>query len=348
MHILFLYTELADYTIACLKELKQSAQDNTIMVIHFPVNPEAPFRFDFGIIGSFHCISDFKDYSSLKQLILQFDPEKIVCSGWINKWYLRICKHYSNKSLCILTIDNHWENSLKQQLLKLMSVFTLRTIFKKVWVPGDPQTEYALKIGFKEKDITTGFYCCDIDRFNALYQKFRDIKKHQFPHRFLCVARYIHAKGYENLWKAFIEWKKHSPNDWQLWCAGTGEQFEQRVEHPDIKHLGFVQKDEWDDIIRQTGVFILPSEFEPWGVVVHEFAAAGYPLLLSNKVGAGSQFLTSENGWQFVHGNTGELIRQFQAINDLGTDRILEMGNISHQLAQRITPAKWASTLLHL
>ena len=32
--------------------------------------------------------------------------------------------------------------------------------------------------------------------------------------------------------------------------------------------------------------FVLPSTFEPWGVAVHEFAAAGYPLILSDAVGA--------------------------------------------------------------
>ena len=41
-----MYTELADYTIACLKALKASERDTKILVIHYPVNAEAPFVLD--------------------------------------------------------------------------------------------------------------------------------------------------------------------------------------------------------------------------------------------------------------------------------------------------------------
>lgn len=346
MRLLFLYTELAEYTISCLKALKKTAPDIEILVIHFPVNPEAPFRFEFGDIGRFECIDRFRDYALFKQNVLQFKPERIVCGGWISKWYLRICIEYRNKGLCILTLDNHWHGTFKQQLLRLVSGSTLKKIFHKVWVPGAPQIEYAKKLGFKEQDIKAGFYCCDIDHYNAFYEKFREAKKQQFPHRFLCVARYVPAKGYQDLWKAFIEWKEHSVNDWELWCAGTGEQFDERVEHPTIRHLGFVQKDDWHDIIRQTGVFVLPSIFEPWGVVVHEFAASGYPLMLSNRVGAADMFVTERNGMCFTPSYAHELIQQFQTISTLEEERLYEMATISHQLAQQLTPAKWANILL--
>ena len=47
-------------------------------------------------------------------------------------------------------------------------------------------------------------------------------------------------------------------------------------------------------------LFLMPSSFEPWGVVVHEHAAAGFPLLLSDAVGAGERFLEApRNGTAF-------------------------------------------------
>lgn len=44
------------------------------------------------------------------------------------------------------------------------------------------------------------------------------------------------------------------------------------------------------NLMKQCGVFILPSRIEPWGVVVHEFSAAGFPLLLSDQVGSAESF----------------------------------------------------------
>lgn len=345
MKILFLYTELADYTLACLKNLKKKEAE--IMVIHFPVNPEAPFLFQFQGIGAFKCVDEFRDYESLVSYIKEFNPEKIVCCGWIKKWYLRICWEYKRKAVCILTLDNHWYGSTRQHILAAFSTFTLRKIFRKIWIPGDPQASYARKFGFSNKDILKGFYCCDVEKFNEKKLRFEASKHEKFPHRFLCVARYIPAKNYNLLWQAFIDWKQVYSNDWELWCAGTGEFFSQRIEHPAIRHLGFVQNEQWDDIIAKTGVFILPSKYEPWGVVVHEFAAAGYPMILSKNVGAVSVFLEHSNGLRFNPENKEELISLFQKINSTSDSDLNLMGNSSFELSKQITPHHWSEILLN-
>jgi glycosyltransferase involved in cell wall biosynthesis len=344
MKILFLYTELADYTLACLKALKQKKAE--ILVIHFPVNPEAPFLFEFEGIGNFKSVNTFRDYNSFKSLILKFDPDKLVCSGWTNKWYIRVAWELRNKTYCILTLDNHWTGNIKQRIISGISKFTIRKIFKKIWIPGTPQVKYANKLSFLDKDILKGFYSCDVPRFNSLANKFDSAKKEKFPHRFLCVARYIPAKGYDLLWSAFIEWKQGSANDWQLWCAGTGEMFDQKVGHPDIKHLGFIQNGEWDNIIEQTGVFILASLFEPWGVVVQEFSAAGYPLLISDRVGASTLFLNDSNGYSFDPGNKPALIQLFERIAAQSDEALFQMGKASYQNSRLITPQHWACTVL--
>jgi glycosyltransferase involved in cell wall biosynthesis len=116
--------------------------------------------------------------------------------------------------------------------------------------------------------------------------------------------------------------------------------------HPAIRHLGFVQKDEWDDVIRNTGVFVLPSLFEPWGVAVHEFAAAGYPLLVSERVGSGTAFVNSRNGFKFDPTDIEQIISCLDQVNALGTEDLLEMGRESLSLAEHITPASWSQVLL--
>ena len=346
MKILFLYTELAEYTLACIEALKYSSASPEILVIHYPVNPEAPFKFDSSLTGEFISIKQFFNYSMLKKEVDNFSPDKIIVSGWANKNYLRICRHYRNKVRCVLTMDNHWKGSIKQHILKNFFGITLRKIFTKIWIPGKPQRKYAEKLGFKKDEIMEGFYCCDTERYVKMGRAASGKKNNSFPKRFLCVARYIPQKNYELLWEAFAAWKENADNDWELWCAGTGENFDARMIHPAIKHLGFVHKEDLPDIIAQTGVFILPSLFEPWAVAVQEFAAAGYPLILSTEVGAASVFLDAENGWIFSPKDKTALIRIFDAVSKLEAEEIRKMSESSIDKAGVFTPERWALQLL--
>jgi len=346
MQIVFLYTELAEYTLACFKALVQK-KDVELTVIHYPINPEAPFDFDFRGIGTFKCINEFKSDAELQHFIEAIQPDIIISSGWSNKWYVKICRHFSKKECAtVLAMDNHWKDSLKQKVLALLSPFVLKKAFKKVWVPGKPQVEYARRLQFESKDISEGSYCCDTDKFSQYYNKYKDQKEAHFPKRLLCVARYVSWKGYKELWDAFIELQEEAPNEWELWCAGTGDMYDQRVIHPKIKHLGFVQKDQWDSIIKDTGVFVLASHEEPWGVAAQEFAAAGYPLLLSEKIGAASLFLNDSNGYSFKANDKEDLKSKLRKIINADNNALNEMGANSYKAGLSHTPNDWSNTVI--
>ena len=343
MKVLFLYTELADYTLSCLKALKNNGHD--IKVIHYPVNPEAPFKFIFDNIGVFNCILDYKTFRQLRDDVKIFSPDIIICSGWLNKNYLRICYEYRRKSTCVLTMDNHWDGTFKQKILSYFSKITIQKIFKFCWIPGDAQLEYAIKLGFNTSNIKRGFYSCDFLKFNSIYHGRLQKISSEFPKVFLCVARYVPQKNYEMLWSAFIKWQERMPSEWELWCAGTGPDWDQRVIHPKIKHLGFIQPDNFQEILFKSGVFVLASSSEPWGVVVHEFAASGFPLVLSTEIGAAAQFTNGKNGLLFEPNDVEQLICSFDLINSLTNSQLIQMGIESNDIAQGITPEIWAETI---
>jgi glycosyltransferase involved in cell wall biosynthesis len=345
MNILFLYTELAEYTIACLQALKSEPGVDKILVIHYPINPEAPFKFNFNNIGQFVSISSLKKEEELFNLVDNFQPDKIIVSGWINKWYNQVCRNYRNKAVTVLTMDNHYKNTFKQKVFSKLFPLFIKRNYKYCWVPGPPQELYALKLGFKKKNIYQGFYCCNEEKFDLIYNHVKEEKMANFPKIFLCVARYVPQKNYNRLWNAFIEWQNRNPNEWELWCAGTGEGFENRTNHPKIRHLGFVQPQEWDQIIKKTGVFVLASIDEPWGVAVQEFACAGYPLFISNKIGAGTVFF-NDNGYNFNPVSDVEIVKGFDYFNSLDNKELNNLSLISHQNSKRITLKKWAETVI--
>ncbi|NQV53708.1 MAG: glycosyltransferase family 4 protein [Flavobacteriales bacterium] len=343
--ISILYTELADYSLACLKALK--ATGAKIQLVHWPINPEAPFQLDLSFIDEV-IPRDTVDRDGLLTKVSAFQPDLILCSGWMDKDYVAVCRKLRGKAIAVLSLDNHWTGSAKQQVARLVAPFTIRRAFAKAFVPGEAQRQYALRLGFEESEIRTGFYSADTQKFNGFYDRLNLDKQKALPKRFLYLGRYVEHKGIFDLWSAFDKYRQ-AGGDWELWCVGTGEQYAQRVEGEGIRHFGFVQPSEMLPILQGCGVYILPSHFEPWGVSVHEMAVAGFPMLLSDAIGAREQFLIEgENGAVFPSGNADVLARKMQWITGLSNEELLQMSVRSHNLGMRHTPEIWADRLLSL
>jgi glycosyltransferase involved in cell wall biosynthesis len=343
--ILFLYTEIAHYFLACVKELHKSAD---IAIVRWAVNSEAPFRFEFHPQWQVFERNQFVS----KELIAfseEYNPDIIICSGWVDEGYNAVAKHWMGKIPTILSLDNHYTGSIRQQIGRVLSNFKLHNRFSHAWVPGAPQQIFARKLGFKESQILTGFYSADVYHFKAIYDKTMEEKRKEFPHRFLYMGRYVDFKGVNILWDAFIEANDQVPEakKWELWCVGTGELWESRKQDEHIKHFGFVQPKELEAIVKNTGVFVLPSHKEPWGVVVHEMAVAGFPLICSDKVGACSTFLDENlNGIYFKSGNKDALKTALLKIMNSNDQTLIKMGEESHEKGLELSPKEWAETLL--
>jgi glycosyltransferase involved in cell wall biosynthesis len=151
------------------------------------------------------------------------------------------------------------------------------------------------------------------------------------------------------LWEAFLIANTENGGQWKLRCIGTGELFDSRIEHPSIEHVGFVQPNEMEKYLSDAGVFVLPSLFEPWGVVVHEFAAAGFPMILSDKIGASEEFLKKgHNGFDFNASSKLELTEALTSIMTLEESVLFKFAAESHMLAQKLNPQIWTDRLLRL
>jgi glycosyltransferase involved in cell wall biosynthesis len=341
--IVFLYTELATYFLACVEELLR-APGIEVHIVRWQVNKEAPFAFAFPAGLKIYNRADLS-VPQLHELLQKIGPSAIYCSGWIDKGYMEACKPYKGKIPVIVGFDNQWKGTARQQLARLISPFRILNHFSHCWVPGQLQVSYALKLGFKPGKILTGFYSCDYNFFQQQYLADKDSKQADFPKRFIYAGRYVQHKGITDLWDAFTELQDEFPNDWELWCLGTGD-VAPRV-HPKIRHFGFVQPAEMNAYLRDTGVFVLPSHFEPWGVVVHEFAAAGFPIVCTDEVGAATAFVENNiNGYIYKSGDKQALKQALLKIVNADLSSLIRMGESSVKKAGRITPKIWAQKLI--
>jgi len=337
---------MSEYFLACLRALSNNGLIK-ITVIHWEINREAPFDFNFPEGVQFIEKRSLKKENLFERVKLS-KPDLIICSGWIDKDYLKVCRAYARKIPIVLGMDNVWSGGVKQTIGIILGRILLNRYFEYVWIPGHPQYSYAEKLGFPKEKILLGNYSADYNYFNSLFLQNQKSKKAKFPHKFLYVGRYIESKGIGLLIDAFNQIGSEL-GDWELWCVGTGELKNRYEENEKVKHLGFIQPKDLGKVIKETGIFILPSEYEPWGVVAHEFAAAGFPLLLSSKVGAATKFIEEgKNGQMFQSNDLEQLTELIKDFINKTDEQLYNMSLESNRIASSITPDKWADTLLAL
>lgn len=347
--ILFLYTEIAPYVMAGVERLVRDHQVQ-VHIVCWPVNKEAPFQFSKVPNIELYDRSTF-DRSSLLGLVDTLGPDAIIASGWIEKDYMEACRSARERGVpTIMGMDPQWTGSLKQWATVMLRRWDLQRVFSHAWVPGRSQAEYARRLGFRADRILYGCYTADLDLYAPFGDRFLQAKAKAYPHRFLSVARYLKIKGHPYMEEAFAELcDAGEGGDWEMWCIGTGDLFPDALQHPRIKHLGFVQADEVWKHQEQCGVFVLASLYEAWGVAVHEHALAGFPLILSRVVGARERFLEEgRNGWSFQAGDKEGLKEAYRKAIATPDDELLAMGRRSAGLGRSWGPAQWAATLMEV
>jgi glycosyltransferase involved in cell wall biosynthesis len=345
MKVLILYEELAGYFLACLSYLA-SDKNNQILVIMKRVNAVAPFEFKNYPTNIQIVEREAFDAAELLEKIKAFQPDCTYVAGWLYKPYHKVIRQLKLANV-VIGFDNQYNGSIRQLIGSVYFKLVYKPYIQAAFVPGKKQKRFAKLLGFSEDRISEGLYCCDTELYTAYYKSTSAAKQTQFPKRFLFVGRYVNEKGIAELWKAFAELKDELKNDWELWCLGKGTL--EPMKHSDIKHFGFRQAEHLEDIIANCGVFILPSRFEPWGVVIHEYAAAGFPVITTEYVGA-SELLVLEN-------ETGRVINEVSIDQIKGAMRkfmqmsekeLYTMSLKSHQLALQLTPAIWGERFMKL
>lgn len=116
-----------------------------------------------------------------------------------------------------------------------------------------------------------------------------------------------------------------------------------------IEYAGFQAPEALPEFFARANVFVLPSRYDGWGVVVNQALGAGLPVVCSDMVGAGHDLVADEvNGLKFPAGDVAVLTEQMQRFLD--TPSIIESwGATSREKARDYLPergaARWVEAL---
>ena len=275
---------------------------------------------------------EFKSVSNLPYSLLQKQLENanhdtVVICGWHIESFRKLAKELNTR--IILFIDNPWRSTYRQILGSIFfRAFWLKR-YDGVVVPGFPQKKFARFLGFKEKEIQTGFFSF----LNIRQRKYLSL----VPVReFIFIGRLIDWKGIRELMMAHDRYRSLVANPWPLIICGDGilrSELENRVH---VNFRGFLSRDQLFSELNKRRVFISCGIGEHWGISIYEAAFFGHPLILSNDAGATSAYLNDGiNGVSIKGRDTEDILKALLLFHDFSDNQLINYSHESEKLASK-------------
>ena len=274
-------------------------------------------------------------------------PTAIVAGGWASpcfiKWAKEVRKHGGRT---IVTSDEAFtKKSLKQFIRKWRFRLLIAPLFDKVFVVGAGSKKHFIDYyGLSPERVFTGLYGSDPKLF------FNGPPLKERPKRFIYVGHYDANKNVLAMCTAFEQAVMNlgaAGTGWTLDVYGGGE-LEEELKNRESVHVhihGFIQAEQLGPLYRNSRAFVLGSFSEKWGVVVHEAAASGCMLLLSDSVGAKYDFAKEDNSAIFDPSSVKSFTDGFVKLMSKKDEELTAAQKTSVALAQDFSPDVFARNL---
>jgi glycosyltransferase involved in cell wall biosynthesis len=330
--ILLLWAPLADYSVTCMRELSKR-QDVEIYLIYQPANSNAPYNnLDLSFCKTVY-LYDKKKEKQLFQFCTSLHPDLIIMSSWNYKFYMYVSKKAKQSGTFVTsTFDGQWVGTMKQRLGIILSSFFLKPCIDNFFVPGDRQAMFAKKLGYKNP--FQGYYCANSERF-------KQVVTHT-ENKFIFIGRLVQVKGIEYLIAAYKKYRTLVKEPWGLVICGNGHLKNICQNQEGVELNEFVQPSELPQQLSKAKCLVLPSFFEPWGLVIHEAALAGLSIISSSAAGATTFFVRDGQNGYIINPDEHSLLRAMILISQCDDQGQIEMSATSKTLGLLWTTIKWA------
>jgi glycosyltransferase involved in cell wall biosynthesis len=261
----------------------------------------------------------------------EHDIKAIVVAGYNDVGRLRIMRWASRAGMpCFLFADSNIRGDLatgSKAIVKLLLVSRVLRWCTGVMPCGSLGRDYFLKYGADPNRIFYFPYEPDYDLIRGITDQEIATVRDRYRlsaqrRRFVFSGRLASAKRPDLLVQAFAAVAKARP-DWDLVVIGSGplrETVEAMVPAELIDRVrwtGFLDDQRTiSAIYRASDVLVLPSDFEPWALVINEATAAGLAIVTTDIVGAAAELVRSGiNGQTIPPGDAGALTTAMLAVS---------------------------------
>ncbi|WP_329804524.1 glycosyltransferase [Flavobacterium facile] len=344
MKLLYLYSEIMGYNVPTINILAEN-YCSEINVISWK-KKISNYQIEKSEKVNYFYKEDFNKIE-LVNFVNKFSPNLVVVSGWMDKEYLEICKDLKNKGVTIVgAMDTQWKNTIRQKIATIIAPFYHKKYFDHLWVSGIYQFEYAKRLGFSNENIIFNCYSANTNLLENNKMEVNDDFK-----TLLFIGRFDKVKGIDILLNVFTDYINETKSKLKLKLIGGGIELDivKKHESDAIIVKEFIQPEHLLEELKDVQGFILPSISEPWGVVIHEMAAAGLPLLVSNVCGANSVFaINNYNSFVFMANDKMDLRNAIEKFDLTSNSELIEMGKRSKVLSKKINPETSAASLMSI
>lgn len=264
-------------------------------------------EFEYKVINK----GNFEERSVLKSCALLLfcfqgkQYKKLVVQGWdlVEFWLLVFLSPAKKNALVLESTIN--ESKISGLAYKLKILFMKR--IKAVYASGTGQSKLLGALGFNGKIIVTKGV--GIIRKSETFE----YKSSGLRNRILYIGRLSEEKNLVSLVSAFskLDWLKLD-----VYGEGPLKADLLEISSNNVSILGALPNRELCSIFNNYDALILPSYFEPWGLVVEESLYFGLPVIVSAQCGASDLIYESGYGIVFEDNNIEKSILDFYDIRN--------------------------------
>lgn len=282
--------------------------------------------------------------AELVRAVGAFDPDAVLMMSWnFSKAYRAVMKAVPDRVVRLLIMDNLWRAAPRQWLGRATHRWYVDPVADAVMVPSYRTEFYARRLGFSAADVIRGSISADTQLFTSPPRTAEELAGRR---SFLYVGRLVGHKGADVLAAAYQRYRGLVDDPWDLNVVGIGPLESLLKNTPGVTLHGFLQPPEVAELMRTASCFALTSHVEPYGVVVHEAAASGLPILCSEFAGAVAGMVQDGyNGWTVPSGDVELWAEHMARVSILPPDRLAAMSDVSRSLSVRLSPEGWARNL---
>ena len=351
LKIAVLWSHLPGYAYACITELS-AVLGNNLWYASLGPPPRYLAAADSSKMSKVRIFPREGNAQKITENILQqlnaFQPQVFLATSWALPAVRLIAGRLKRRGvLTVCMADTPWSGKMRQIIRCIAGRWLLHQCYDVLFVPGVRAVRLAHLAGFNGPMLWQNLYCGDTQTFSARTEtRLEDARSSgSWPQRFLFVGRLAPEKNISALVAAYKNYRDSVSQPWPLYCIGDGPLRESVEKTKNIVCLGWAEPARVATLMAQSGCLILPSTYEPWGVVVHEAACAGLPLILSRDVGAGADLMRD--------GYNGRLIDANDPVDFANGLRWVAahpkpwlLGTHSYQMSRQFSPALWSANVI--
>jgi len=287
---------------------------------------------------------------------IRLRPDYIVCTGWdcpayyVAVFYAMLFRIkrvlWSGTSGYRQMSRKRWVQAVKRGFIRCFNAYLSY---------GSAAADYLVEHGAARDKIAVGYNTVDVPLFMKKADEARrtdqlETLRRQYPGKvILYVGRFLEFKRVDLLLDALAKMKQ---GDWTCLLIGwgpEGDTLRARCEQADLKgkvhFLDYLPPEQLAPYYALARAFVLPSRWEPWGLVVNEAMACGAPVVVSQGAGCARDLIEEERtGFSYPWDDTDRLAEILDRL--MRDDTLYEaLSRNGREQIRRFTPERYAGNL---